>query len=111
MPAAKDKTDFPRDAFKPMRQYAEWCVDSYAKYAKHNYLVLGDCIEYATEQAKASFTAPDPSVLFEEHTAKGRKFAELMGERGNTFVEMTRQLQQEAQEKMVDFKFDLKPAV
>lgn len=99
-----------QSAFKPMRDYAQWCVECCSKVAKHNHAVWEDCINFYTEQARTPLQGNTANKVFEEQAQQNKKFMELMSSRAQAYVKMTREFQQDAQEKFSNFKFDLKPA-
>ena len=85
--------ELQRQGLEPVRDLTVFAVDAFEKIARKNYALAGDVLEFAVSQAKLPVDANGPKDLFESQVASNTAFAELLKQRAEEYVELTKELQ------------------
>jgi len=82
--------DYQRDAFEPFRAFNDVAAQTFERLARQNYAVLGDCIEFAVEQAKLSAHVSDVNDYVGRQIASSKAFGEKLAKRTQEYAEIAR---------------------
>ena len=85
--------DMQKLGLEPVRNFSEFTVDTVEKLARKNYAIYGDVLNFAISQARLSIEVSEPKELFERQVAAGKEFAELLTQRANEYVDLSKELQ------------------
>ncbi len=102
--------DFQREAFEPFRAFANVAAQTFERLARQNYAVLGDCIEYAVEQAKLPTQAGELNDYVGKQIANTRAFGEKLAKRTQEYAEIARTAQDAAAVAVADKRVQKKAA-
>ena len=89
-----------KEGLEPLREFTGVVVDGFEKFARKNYALYGDVLDYTVSQARLTAEASDPKELFEAQVERNKAFGELLAERINEYVELGKDVQQEASAKV-----------
>ncbi len=82
--------DFQREAFEPFRAFGEVAAQTFERLARQNYAVLGDCLEFAVDQARLPVQAADFNDYVGRQIANTRAFGERLVKRTQEYAEIAR---------------------
>ena len=87
-----------KEAFEPVRAFGGVAADTFERFARQNYALLGDYVEYAVGQARLPGQVKDYNDYVGKQIAFTRDFTEKLASRVQEYVNIARESQQEAQE-------------
>lgn len=90
--------DLQKEAFEPMRAFGGVAADTFERFARQNYALLGDYVEYAVGQAKLPGEVKDYNDYVAKQIAFNRDFSEKLAKRVQEYVNITRESQAVVQE-------------
>jgi len=89
-----------KELFAPAQAISGVMMETFERLARHNYVVLGDYVNYAVQQAKLPAEVESVNDLFGRHVESSRSFGEKMVQRAQEYVEIVRNEQTKAEEIM-----------
>lgn len=78
--------DLQKQAFEPARAFGAIAADAFERFARQNYAMIGDCMEFAVDQAKLAGAADDMNDYLARQVARNRVFGEKLAERAQEFT-------------------------
>lgn len=90
--------DLQKQAFEPVRAFTGVAAQAFERVARQNYQVLGDCIDFAVEQAKFAGQTQDLNEFVGQQIARNRVFSEKMALRVQEYASIASASQKEATE-------------
>ena len=93
---------FQTEAFAPFRAFNDLAAETFEKLARENYAVLGDCVEFAVNQAKLPADVKDFNEYVGKQFDANRAFGEKLAERVEEYAEIVRKAQDKVQEATVE---------
>ena len=94
----KQVFDMQAKSLEPMRIFAGVTTDAVEQFARQNYAVAGDVLEYATKSANLPLSGDDFQDVASAQVAEASTFAELMGTRATEYADMAQSLSTKARE-------------
>ena len=86
--------ELQQQSAEPVRHFNTIAVQAFEQFARKNYSLWGDVLEFAVAQAKLPVDNQEPKDLFEKQLASTKEFAELMTVRAGEFVELGKSFQE-----------------
>jgi|GEM_PF-1965541 len=87
-----------KEFLEPMRRMGEFSVDTFEKYAKQNYQVAGDFVDFTVEHMRASTAAQTPAGFVEQQVAATQALADFTGRRASEYSTLAREVFTESQD-------------
>lgn len=100
---------FQNEILEPMRAFGGIAAETFERFARQNYAVLGDYIEFAVEQVKLPAQASDTNDYLARQMAHSRAFGEKLAKRAQEYAEIAQAAQARTQNAAVSATGD-KPA-
>jgi hypothetical protein len=88
--------DFQREAFEPFRALSEVAAQTFERVARQNYVVLGDYVEFAVDQARLPAQVTDVNDFIGRQISCTRAFGEKLARRTQEYAEIARSAQDAA---------------
>lgn len=88
----KQLMDLQARSFEPMRAFASVASDAVEQFARYNYAVAGDVLEYSVKQVNLPLSSDNLSDVASAQMAEANSFAELMSGRASEYAEIAQQL-------------------
>ena len=85
--------DFQAQAYEPLRAFGGAAAETFEKLSRQNYAVLGDCVDFAVEQAKLPGNVADASEYVGKQIEATREFSERLADRVQGYVAIARAAQ------------------
>ena len=89
--------NFQKEALEPIRAVNGFAVDAVERFARQNYAVLGDFINFAVNQFRLPNQATDYNEYLAKQMEQARTFGEQLVRRSQEYVELTSAFQAKAQ--------------
>jgi hypothetical protein len=90
--------DMQKQAFEPAQAFGAVAADAFERFARQNYAVMGDCMEFAVDQAKLAGQAEDANDYVTRQTERNRVFGEQLAARAQEFTAIATATQNAATE-------------
>ncbi len=84
----KQMFDAQSGGLEPLRAFAALSTETAEQFARHNYAVAGDFLEFATKSANLPLSGDDVQAVAAAQAAEVTSFAELMGTRATEYSDM-----------------------
>lgn len=94
----KQMMDVQTSALEPMRVFAGVTADAVEQFARKNYAVMGDVLEFSTKQVQLPLSSENLTDVSSAQVAENNAFVELMKSRANEYAEMAQQFSGKMQE-------------
>ncbi|MEZ5564290.1 MAG: phasin family protein [Gammaproteobacteria bacterium] len=88
---------FQKEALEPVRAANGFAADTFERLFRQHYAVIGDCINFAVEQARLPVKAADYNEYFTKQVETTRSFGEQIVRRTQEYVEIVSSVQAKAQ--------------
>ena len=86
-------TSFGTEGFGPVREMAGVAVDGMEQFARTNYAVAGDVLEFAVESARLPLSVSEPREFVDRQIAATKAFSEVIAQRLNEYAELGKNVQ------------------
>ncbi|MGI9344565.1 MAG: phasin family protein [Gammaproteobacteria bacterium] len=90
--------ELQQQAFEPARAFGAVAADAFERFARQNYAVMGDCMEFAVDQARLAGDADDVNDYVTRQTERNRVFGEKLAARAQEFTAIATATQNAATE-------------
>lgn len=90
--------EIQKESLGPMRKFSGLAVDAFEQFARKNYALAGDMLDFTIRQAKLTVEVREPRDMFERQVASTKEFADLIGKRANEYVELSSSFQDSARD-------------
>ncbi|MFQ5610209.1 MAG: phasin family protein, partial [Woeseiaceae bacterium] len=90
--------DLQSEAFAPMRAFGGVAAHTFELVARQNYAVVGDCIDFAVDQARLAGEVQDLNDYIGQQISRSRVFGEKLAQRAQEYATIATTTQQEAAE-------------
>lgn len=88
---------FQKEALEPLRAFNGVAVEAFERLSQQNYAVLGDCINFAVEQARLPTNVASYSEFLARQMEFSRAFGEQLVRRTQEYVDIAGSVQAKAQ--------------
>ncbi len=88
---------FQQEALEPIRAANGMAADAFERLSRQNYAVLGDCINFAVEQARLPTQTADYTQYLGKQMETARLFGDQLVRRSQEYVEIMTAFQAKAQ--------------
>lgn len=82
-----------KDAFAPVLRAQQEGIKTLETFARHQYSVAGDCLNWSIAQAKAAVDAKSPTEFFTKQAELTGEFSEQLRARGQELVKLATEVQ------------------
>ena len=94
----KQLFDMQAKALEPARIFASLSTDAAEQFARQNYAVAGDFIDYVSKTANLPLSGDNLQDVASAQVAEASTFAELLGNRATEYADMTQNFSNKARE-------------
>ncbi len=82
-----------RDALAPMARVQQEGIKQVETFARHQFAVAGDCLDWSIAQARAATAAATPAELFGKHVELNSQFGEQLRTRAEELARLANDAQ------------------
>jgi hypothetical protein len=85
-----------QEGLEPVREFTGVAVEAFEKFARKNYAVYGDVLDFTIQQTRAALETTDAKELLETQIERSKGFAQLLATHANEYFEIGKSVQEEA---------------
>ncbi len=94
----KQMAEMQTKGFEPMKTFATVATEAAEQFARQNYAVAGDFIDFAVKQANAPLNSENINDVTKTQMADATSFSELMNNRAAEYADIAQQFGGKAKE-------------